>query len=772
MEQPALIASAAEPLRPTPEPVRERSFPEPAVPPRPLQPRPRTPPPRRSQPSLAEYLWTLRQGLWLVLAITAGAVAAGVLYLGATRPVYRASALLQVQHRARSVTGLDDVPGAPIEKPPADAETESLRSRVIVGAVVDALHVEREVQPRVVPVLGPALARLHRGEGLAPAPAQWLAGFAWGGERIAIDRLEVPPPLQDQRLQLTALEGGRWRLVDAAGGPLLEGSVGVTAETSAGGGRLAVRIAELVARPGTGFVVRVQRRDDAIEAIREDLRVQEKGRDSGVLLLELDGRDPALASAVLDGITSTYLRRDAERKADDAARKLKFVDAQLPALRHEMERAEGALNAFRVRNGTVDLSAETKALLDRSAALSKESTELQLSRSEMLQSFNDGHPAVSAASRKLGLLQAEQEAVSARLRALPQAEATLAQLETAALRARDLHDTLAKKAQDFRLARAVMIPDGWIIDPPVAPLRPARPRAGLVLALATLLGLLGGIATVLARASARDGAEDADDVEEVTGLAVLATVPHSDGQAAIRRRARKGGGPVAQLFDMAPRDRAVEAIRTLRAGVQVALAAAPNAVVAVTSPVPEVGRSFVVANLAFALAGTGQRVLLVDADLRQGRLQRLLGLKPSIGLAGVLAGAGAVDPAIVHVDGQLHVLPAGELPPRPGELLAGRPFEAFLLGQASRYDVVVVNTPPVLAVADALAVGRLAGVNLMVVRAGAHGERELAAAAKQLEVGGVRLQGFVLNDVRARGGRYGKGGRDRQYVLRAPPGRP
>lgn len=762
MDKPALIASAAEPLR-------ERPFPEgsgPGI----RASRPPTPPPGRpADPTLSEYLWTLRRARWTILAATGAAVALAALYLALAPRVYRGSTLLQVEHRLRAANGIDDQPGA-AEHAAADAEIENLRSRVIVGGMVDALHLDRIVGPRTAPVVGELLAGAWKEPGLAPPPARWLAGFAWGGERIAVDELAVGADLLDRSLALTALGEGRYRVDDPDGQPLLEGRVGERAQAGEQGRQIALRVTALVARPGSGFVVRQRPRDDAIDDVRRDLRIQEKGKASGVLLLELDGADPVQLAGVLNGIAATFLRRDVERKNEEASRKLSFVESQLPGLRRDVESAEAALNAFRMRNGTVNLTEETRSLLTRAGEISREVTDLELSRSE-LQGFRDGHPSVVVAKSKLGVLQAEQEAVAARLRALPQAEATLARLETAASRARDLFDGLNRKAQELRLAKAATIGDGWVIDPANPPAHPVSPRPPFVIVLAMLVGLGGATAAVILRAGARRAAEDAEEVEGATGVPVLVAIPHSDRQAAVRRRARRGGGPVAQLFDTAPGDRAIEAVRTLRAAVQVALAGAPSGILAVTSPVPAVGRSFVVANLASALAGAGSRVLLVDADLRQGRLQRLLGLKPSIGLSGVLGTGSPIEPAIVHVGERLHVLPAGEIPGRPAELLAGRPFQDLLLAQAARYDVVLVNTPPVLPVADALAVGRLATATLMVVRAGAHGGRELALAAKQLQLAGVQLQGFVLNDVRARDGRYGRGGRDREYALDWSPAR-
>jgi tyrosine-protein kinase Etk/Wzc len=177
----------------------------------------------------------------------------------------------------------------------------------------------------------------------------------------------------------------------------------------------------------------------------------------------------------------------------------------------------------------------------------------------------------------------------------------------------------------------------------------------------------------------------------------------------------------------------------------------------VSSPTAAAGKTFVCANLAQLLAAAGKRVLLVDADLRRGALHRHFSVDPGPGLSRVISGAATLDAAIVSTKTSgLDLLPRGDIPDSPAELLASPRLEETLAGASRRYDVVIVDTPPSLAVTDPVLVGRCASVNLFVLRAREHPVSEIAAALERFARSGVEVQGAILNDVRPADGRYAR----------------
>jgi tyrosine-protein kinase Etk/Wzc len=295
------------------------------------------------------------------------------------------------------------------------------------------------------------------------------------------------------------------------------------------------------------------------------------------------------------------------------------------------------------------------------------------------------------------------------------------------------------------------------------------PNKPLVLALAAMLGLGLGAGMVFVRKAMDRAADDPDEIEASTGIPVYVTIPHSSKQGSVTRAARRHPGnrlPLLSSIDAG--DAAVESLRVLRTSLQVELATAKNNIIAVGGPSPGVGKTFVCVNLADVLASAGQRVLLVDGDLRRGTVHRYFGLDRGPGISEALSGDMVLTAALRSTSvPNLDVLTTGKTPRNPAELLAGTRFQIFLEGLSKRYDLVVVDTPPVLAVADAALIASQAGLNLLVLKAGRHPLGEIALAVKRIEQGGGEVSGIVVNDVRYVTGRYGRDGQYQRYEYRS-----
>jgi tyrosine-protein kinase Etk/Wzc len=307
-----------------------------------------------------------------------------------------------------------------------------------------------------------------------------------------------------------------------------------------------------------------------------------------------------------------------------------------------------------------------------------------------------------------------------------------------------------------------------IIDPAYVPYRPVTPKPLPELVVALLVGVACGIGGVFLRQSL-DGASDPDEIEAATGVPVQVNIPRSAKQAALSRAARQHPDkvlPVLATVDSG--DAAVESLRILRTSIKVAVAQSKSNIIAIGGPSPGVGKTFVSVNLAGLLAATGETVLLVDADLRRGLLHRHFGLPQGPGIAEVLSGevpafAACRETGLPNV----FLLSAGAGTKHPAELLAGKAFQDLLTNLAGRFDLLVIDTPPILAVADAALIARCAGTNLLVLSAGKHGLKEISLAVQRWQQGGGRVSGLVLNDVRRVGGRYGRYGQYKRYEYRS-----
>ncbi|MCY1021727.1 polysaccharide biosynthesis tyrosine autokinase [Pyxidicoccus sp. MSG2] len=690
---------------------------------------------------LGAHLGILLEYRVSIVATLVATLLVGAFYMAFATPTWRANAVLQIEQEDNKAGGLEELfgnfPGQ------VATEMEILSSRELLGRVVDEVRLDVAAEPRHFPLVGAVLSRGHEGPGLAAPPWSGLGKYAWGGERIQVDRMEVPRALEDVPLTLVAREAGAYTLLGPDSTPLLEGHVGTPATTPPDAPRaVELFVTELRARPGTQFDVSRRSRLRVVESLQRALRLSEKGPGTGVLTVSLEGPDPEGISATLKALVTGYVRQNVERRNEEAEKALAFLDSQLPGLRTELELAEAALSAHRSGKGMVDREQETKAILDRGVELDDTIAQLEMQRTELRERFTARHPSVRTATQKLTRLKAERQAISARLKAMPAADAEAARLQRNVEVTNALYLQLNNKAQEYRVLKSSTVGNARILDPAVVSREPVSPSQPGVLAVSIVLGLTLGIGLAFTRRAVHGGVSAPATLESRLGLPVFASIPLGKSASA---RAR---GPRTILARTHPRDVVVESLRGLRTSLQFAMKDAPNNVIAITGPSPGVGKSFIAVNLAWVLADSGRRTLLVDANLRGGWLHRCFGAERARGLSELILGTAEPDEAIQPVPGQrLSFLPTGALPPNPAELLLSDRFAALVAWMSAEYDLVLFDTPPILAVTDAALVGRHAGVSLVVVRAGAHPMREVAAAVKRLELNGVQPRGVIFNGV-------------------------
>lgn len=704
----------------------------------------------------AELLRTLLEGRWILAGFALLALAAAGVWLVVATPRWRAEALLRMEEHRDGGPYADPVV-AGVEAPSPKAEIELLKSRTLVAGAVEALGLDVEVTPRTVPFFGKALALRPGRAGVARAPFG-LTRYAWGGEALSVARLELPEALVDRPLVLVAEDDGGFRLAAEDGTTLADGGVGRLAEGTDPAGRpIRILVRTLVARPGTEFLVVKRRLADVVAALQLDLAVEERGKDTGVVAVRLEGPDRARVTAALGAMIESYLRGNGARTGAHAARILAVLDQRLPALDVAARRAERAYEAWRLGNRIVDVGAEAKAQLDRSVDLERRIADVEARRSELAQRYTGDHPTLGELRDQADALRLQLRLVQARLAGLPAVEVQAARLLRDQQAATAMFLQVQEKAQQWRIAASGAAPSATLVDPPAAAVRPVSPKAGPVVLLALLCGLGLGAAVVVVRGRLGGPGYPAL-VETATGLPVLGTVPHSSTESSLARQLRRRltGERAAALCAVHPGDSAVEDLRTLRTNLGAALRGARNRVVAIGGPAPGVGKSFVCVNLALLLASPRRKVLLVDADLRRGRLHREFGLERTPGVAEVVGGGVTLDQAI-HATGTegLDLLPAGALPDDPTTVLESPRLQELLAEAGKRYDVVVVDTPAILAVTDPALVARHAGLNLLVLRAGEHPLEEISLSVKRLAQNGAQVGGAILNDVRpGRHGRY------------------
>lgn len=711
---------------------------------------------------LRELLGVLFDRKWLIILATALFFVAGVLYALFARPVYQAQAMVQVESKMPTIPGLADLASlGGGGSTAATTEVALLTSRTVIGTAVDQLNLEVQIEPKRFPMLGNFFARRFKPEddnAVAP-PRLGLSRYGWGGDVLQIHRLDVPAPLIDTTLLLEVGQNGKdFLLFDEDGNELLRGRAG----TPAKGRGVTLEVDTLRAHPGMRFEVTRLRRLDVVAALQTELKASEQGKDSGILQLSYQDTDPLRAEAFVQRVADAYVRQNVDRSSAEAASQLQFVKDQLPTIRRQVEQAQAAMSAYQSKSKSVDITMQTKGLLEQEVAVEASIQQLRLKQAEMDRSFTREHPAYRALLKQIGDLEGRKGGFQKQVGDLPETQQELLRLTRDLQVSNELYTALLNQAQQLDVARAGAVGNVRIVDPSIVDIaNPVAPRKALIVAIATLLGAFLSIAFVFLQRMLNPGIEDPAEIEAL-GLPVYAAIPLSVSNTLPKLRKGKHGTRVVAdgrqhlLAVTAPADPTVEALRSLRTSLHFAMLEAKNNILAISGPRPGVGKTFVSTNLAAVIAQAGQRVLVIDADMRKGTLHKILGVSHQKGLSDVLGGKLSVDDVIHPVSGldNMHYMVRGDIPPNPAELLMHPRFAQLLQDMSGKYDLVIVDTPPILAVTDPALVATHAGSSLLVTRFGVNQAKEIELTLQRFEQNGVQIKGAIFNAVEKRATGY------------------
>ncbi len=704
-------------------------------------------PPADDEIDLGRQFGLLLDHKWLIFAVTALFGVMGVIYALLATPIYSADALVQMEGEAGMTNPLEDVRTMLGEEPSADAQLGILRSRLVLGRAVEQERLDVEVTPRRLPVIGDFLVR--RGVERPAISHELINRSVWAGEAINIGEFQLDAPWQGKAFTIVTGEGNHYSL-RLEGETLGEGKIGQNAAFL--DGQVQLRVADIQAPHGAEFTITQRSQLAAINSLRGGFSVSQQGKDSGLFDLTFNNPDPERARRALNAISQVYLTQNIQRQSAEAEQSLNFLEGQEPEIREQLRAAEDALNAYRTERDSVDLSLETQSILERLVNLEAQLNELEFAESEVSRRFSPIHPTYSALLDKKQQLVNERERLNESINDLPETQQQVLRRTRDVELNQEIYLQLRNKIQEMKIAKASTVGNVRILDEAVVQPDPVEPRKPMIVVLATLLGGILAVGLVLVRGMLNRGVESPEQIEEA-GLPVYATVPLSDVQEKkmikrIKRRGDKRGIAVATgvLAHQAPTDSSVEALRALRTNLHFAMMEADNNRLVITGPSPTIGKSFISINLAAVCAQAGQKVLVVDADMRKGHVHYAFDGQSDRGLSELLSGKLSFDDVLR--DGNppgLSYIARGSAPPNPSELLLNQHFNNFLEEASRRFDLVIIDTPPILAVTDAAVVSKLCGTALMVLRFQLNPIRELKIAQRRLETAGVTVKGAILN---------------------------
>ncbi|HEX8613802.1 MAG TPA: polysaccharide biosynthesis tyrosine autokinase [Telluria sp.] len=740
----------ADDLRPMPAP---RPLPVPSLP-------PPAPPPAR-EPEVHEidlqgYVNILYDSRWLIGAVTAVVTMLAIIYALVASPVYEANLMIHVEEESPNASKniLSEVSSLFETKKAAIAEMELLRSRMVISHAVDNLQLFIDVRPKYFPVVGFWFANRKSNELTEPG-IFGRGGYVWGPEKAEVSVFEVPEAWYNHAFTLTARGGGRYLLSGGGLPNAYEGVVGTTLRATVAGAAFELRVDRLRALPGAQFRLTRSSRLAAIERIQTALVITEQGKQSGIIEVRLQGPNAQRINSLLGEIGREYMRQNLARKTEEAEKSLAFLNQQLPTLKRQLEESEEKYNGFRNSKGSIDMREEARINLQQAAAAQTRRLELEQKKTELLQRFTENHPIVQGINQQRREVEAEIAAVARRIRTLPVLEQDESRLLREIKVNTDLYTALSNTAQQLRLISVGRVSNVRLIDAPMAPERALKPNRPLIVALAVVTGLFLGVLLAFARKAFVGAIDNPQRIETILGARIVyASIPHSTHQERLERKAR-GGSVLPILAQVAPEDVAIESLRSFRAALMYTMPSLKNNIVMLAGPGGGMGKSFLSVNFAAVLAASGKRVLLIDADLRNGHLHRYFGISRERGLTQAIGGAQTID-EVIHrgVLENLDFIPTGALPPNRSEFLQHMDFSNLLDVVGSRYDIVLIDPPPILAVSDALMIGAHAGAVFILARAGVTTAVEITESIKRLNHAGIVPQGVLFNDMALRVGSY------------------
>jgi tyrosine-protein kinase Etk/Wzc len=700
---------------------------------------------------------------WLIIKATLGFLAIGLVYILVATPQYEAKAMVQVE-QAPSLPGLTVAAQQGDASSPAAADAEAiLTSQSVIGQAVKNLHLNIETSPYRVPLVGSLVARIHGFEASTGVNAPWfgLSSYEWGGSQLDVTQLDVPNSMLGKDLTLTTGNDGTYALTEdsdipfSPGMQLLQGQVG---QVAAGSG-VTMLVKTLRANAGTRF--HVVRNDEmtTIERMQKVVLTSQPMPDSNIISLSFDNAEPQVAVSVLEQIVNAFLAQNVGRNSAQASNSLKFVQQQLPEVKQKLADAQSALSAFQLKAHSVDVPMQTQNLLSELGSINNNIDQLNVQKAQVDRLYTPRHPAYKEIMQQIGQLQAQRASIEKQMTTLPDTQRQLLRLNGDVQVLNNTYTGLLNEAQQLELAQAGTVGTARIVDAPAVDItRPAKPRKLLTIFGSAFLGAFLAVAYVFLQEMFRRGLEDPAEIEQL-GVEVYSAIPLSEQQIELSQNRRRllGKSRPALLAIAAPDDAAAEAMRSLRTSLRFTQIGAPDNRLMVCSSSAQAGKTFVSANLAAVNAQAGLRVLLIDANMRDGNLHKVLGVVPAdYGLSELLAGDVEVADVIRSVDGlkDLHFISSGSKPSNPSELLM-RPYFGVLLKRLSPlYDLIVIDSPPILAVTDAAIIGHHVGTSLLVVRYGLNQSREVELAMQRFKQAGVSIKGVVFNGMEKRSGGF------------------
>jgi len=713
------------------------------------------------QIDLIALLLTLLRGWKTILACALLGLALGVTYSRYVQPTYQSDALLQIDEKSKGIaalgTNISELVGESTSA--AETERELINSRMVLEPVIDKLNLDIKVSnPKVS-----ALDRISQSNIPTQTSTEKGVFLRTPNGLFHISNFEVPRSYENKPFNITKTDIG-FELTTENNGivEIYKGSIGTATHIKTPEGNINIMVDSL---PEVRHPISLTKlsKPSAIDSLAKSLEVTERGKQTGIVQLTLTGEDQQQVSRVLANVVQSYVDQNLARGSQQTMTTIEFMESQIPQLKQKLEQSEEGFNKFREQYGTIDVSKEAEILLNESAQIESQLSELKLKQAELLTYYTAEHPLVIQINDQLEVLNERRQKIKETVTRMPEVQRQFLQLSQDMEINREIYLTMLKNYEQLKIARAGEIGYVRVVDMPINTFNPIAPKKPIIWLASIIVGTLIGSLLVLLKSLLRSTVKDPERLEAKTGVPVIATIPRSKTSINLM----KGNKNNRRLLAMVDHDGlSYEGIKSLRTSLMFAMPAVSKVatifgdmdrdkaskqgkIIVISGEAPGIGKSFISSNLAETFSQLNKKVLIIDGDMRRGELHKIFTISQSNGLGDYLTENNPNLTNFIHPTSFefIDFMPRGKHPNNPASLLSTDKFSNMLFQLISVYDYIIIDTPPVLAVSDAIITAQYADKVLMVTRYNSSIEGQLAYAVKQMQKANITVDGIVLNDI-------------------------
>ena len=676
-----------------------------------------------------EYFKLIKDNCWFIVFFTVIFIIIGVSYAKLATPIYQADVVIKIDKDKNRMTTLgENIAGLFSFSYSTQSEIEYLKSRNLLDKTVKKFNLTTIITPKNMPIIGAGLARLS-------------------GDPQFVDVLKLELLNNDDHeyvLTIIDAKSGQYKLTDISSQKSLFGSIGKLAI----GNGVAILVSSIKAKDGDEFNIKKVDQYTAAVDLQKRLSITEVGKEAsgiggtGIIKVTLTGVSKDKIQRILNDISSNYILMNKKRYAIEAERSLEFLKYEIPIVKQKLELSENNLEKYREQHGSIDFDKETKLTLDALADVDSQLNELVYKESALATKYTKKHPIYIALISKRNVLIAQKERLSKKIDKLPVTQRKILRLTRIVKSNTQIYTQLKQKEQELSVVEQTAIGNATVLDSAHSLDNSIKPRKAIAVVMITFVGLILSIAIVLVKYMLVRGVTSIDEIHTL-GLENYANIPFSKKQYNLN----KNGKNTLLVID-AYKDLTVESLRTLRANLYFLQKKMATNLVVLCSADVGVGKSFIAANLSVLIAQSNKKVLVIDADMREGMLKDKFGLSQSLGLSDYLKNKISIDDIIQKTDvNNLDVICNGNVVNNPSELLMASRLELLLKEVSVVYDTILIDTPASLAVSDSLIIGSYSPLRLLIGYFSKTSEKEIMTVKNSFSKNNMEMAGFVMNGI-------------------------